>query len=186
MDLGLKDKVVICMSSAAGIGKGIAKEMAREGAKVVICTAEAFKEDLENAQAEIEKETGNRPYTFIYDVKDSASITKMINDVAEQLGGVYALVNHCPGPKAATFENLTEEDWADGYEKCLHSYVHAIRAALPYMKAAGTARDCVSFPQKRYQTVEEYGRMATFLCSPANSAVSGQYLLVDGAMTTAY
>ena len=49
-----------------------------------------------------------------------------------------------------------------------------------------TARDCVSFPQKRYQTVEEYGRMATFLCSPANSAVSGQYLLVDGAMTTAY
>ena len=48
------------------------------------------------------------------------------------------------------------------------------------------ARDCVSFPQKRYQTVEEYGRMATFLCSPANSAVSGQYLLVDGAMTTAY
>ena len=65
MDLGLKDKVVICMSSAAGIGKGIAKEMAREGAKVVICTAEAFKEDLENAQAEIEKETVNRPYTFI-------------------------------------------------------------------------------------------------------------------------
>ena len=264
MDLGLKDKVVICMSSAAGIGKGIAKEMAREGAKVVICTAEAFKEDLENAQAEIEKETGNRPYTFIYDVKDSASITKMINDVAEQLGGVYALVNHCPGPKAATFENLTEEDWADGYEKCLHSYVHAIRAALPYMKAAGegrilnstsssikqaldnlilsntfrmgvvgmsktlarevgqygilvntmgpgriytdrikylngirgaklgiseeeyTKRDSASFPQRRYQTVDEYGRTAVFLISPANGSVSGQAFICDGAMTTSY
>lgn len=140
MDLGLKDKVVICMSSAAGIGKGIATEAAREGAKVVICTAEAFKADLEQARADIEKETGNRPYTYIYDVKDAASIKKMIDAVAEELGGVYALVNHCPGPKAGTFETLTEEDWADGYEKCLHSYVHSIRAALPYMKAAGEGR----------------------------------------------
>ena len=34
MDLGLKDKVVVCMSSASGFGKGIATEFAREGAKV--------------------------------------------------------------------------------------------------------------------------------------------------------
>ena len=46
MDLGLKDKVVVCMSSASGFGKGIATEFAREGAKVVICTSEAFKAEL--------------------------------------------------------------------------------------------------------------------------------------------
>ena len=33
MDLGLKDKVVVCMSSASGFGKGIATEFAHEGAK---------------------------------------------------------------------------------------------------------------------------------------------------------
>lgn len=114
-------------------------EAARESAKVVICTAEAFKEDLATAQADIEKETGNRPYTFLYDVKDSVSIKKMIDNVAARFGGVYAL-NHCPGPKVGSFEGLTEEDWEDGYEKCLHSYVHSIRAALPYMKAAGEGR----------------------------------------------
>ncbi len=264
MELGLRDKVVVCLSSAAGIGKGIAAEAAREGAKVVICTAEPYKEDLLTAQAEIEKETGNRPYTFFYDVKDAASIKKLIDDVAAQLGGVYALVNHCPGPKAAAFEDLTEEDWEDGYEKCLHSYVYAIRAALPHMKAAGegrilnstsssiksaldnlilsntfrmgvvgmsktmarefgqygilvntmgpgriytdrikylnkirgeklgiseeeyTKRDSAGFPQKRYQTVEEYGRTAVFLISPANGSVSGQAFICDGAMTTSY
>ena len=69
MDLGLKDKVVLCMASAAGLGKGIATEMAREGAKVMICTAEPFKDQLLEAQAEIEKETGNRPETFLCDVK---------------------------------------------------------------------------------------------------------------------
>lgn len=264
MDLGLKDQVVICMSSGAGIGKGVATEMAREGAKVVIATAPAFKADLEKAQADIEAETGNKPYCFYYDVLDNTSITNLVNDVAKQLGGVYGLVNHCPGPKAGTFEALTEDDWADGYQKCLYSYMTAIRAAIPHMKAGGggrilnstsssikqaldnliisntyrlgvvgmsknlarelgqfnilvntmgpgrvytdrikylngiraeqagiseeeyTKRDSASFPQKRYQSVDEYGRTAAFLCSPANTGVSGQYLLCDGAMTTSY
>ena len=34
----------------------------------------------------------------------------MIDAVAKDLGGVYALVNHCPGPKAAIFEELSEDD----------------------------------------------------------------------------
>ena len=264
MDLDLKGKVAVVLSSAAGIGKGIATEFAREGAKTVICTSEAFKDDLMKAQTDIEKETGNRPYAYLYDVLDNDSITKMINQVAADLGGVYGLVNHCPGPKAGTFEALTEADWADGYQKCLYSYTVAIRAALPYMKQGGggrivnstsssikqaldnlilsntfrmgvvgmsktmarefgqynilvntmgpgriytdrikylntiraekagiteeeyTKRDSASFPQKRYQTVEEYGRTAAFLCSPANTGGSGQYLLCDGAMATAY
>lgn len=264
MDLGYKDKVVIVLSSGAGIGKGVATEIAREGAKVVIATAEAFKADLEKAQADIAAETGNKPYCFYYDVLDDASITNMINAVAKELGGVYALVNHCPGPKAGSFETLTEADWADGYQKCLHSYITSIRAAIPYMKAGGggrilnstsssikqaldnliisntyrlgvvgmsknlarelgqfnilvntmgpgrvytdrikylntiraekagiteeeyTKKDSASFPQKRYQSIDEYGRTAAFICSPANTGVSGQYLLCDGAMTTAY
>ena len=62
MDLGYKDKVVIVLSSGAGIGKGIATEIAREGARVVIATAEAFKADLEKAQKDIETETGNKSY----------------------------------------------------------------------------------------------------------------------------
>ena len=131
MDLGLKDKVVVCMSSASGFGKGIATEFAREGAKVVICTSEAFKAELDQAVVDIEKETGNRPYPYMYDVLNNESIAAMINKVAEDLGGIYGLVNHCPGPKAGTFEALTEADWADGYQKCLYSYTTAIRAALP-------------------------------------------------------
>ena len=46
--------------------------------------------------------------------------------------------------------------------------------------------DAASFPQKRYQTADEYARSVVFICSPANSAISGQVICVDGAMTTAY
>ena len=54
-------------------------------------------------------------YAYMYDVLNNESIAAMINKVAEDLGGIYGLVNHCPGPKAGTFEALTEADWADGY-----------------------------------------------------------------------
>ena len=46
--------------------------------------------------------------------------------------------------------------------------------------------DLKSFPMGRYGTVDEYGRMAAFLCSEANTYISGQTILVDGAMTGAY
>ena len=39
---------------------------------------------------------------------------------------------------------------------------------------------------QRYQTADEYARSVVFICSPANSAISGQVICVDGAMTTAY
>ena len=264
MDLGLKDKVVICLSSASGFAKGIATEFAREGAKVVVSTSEAFRKELEQAVIDIEKETGNKPYAYTYDVLDNASITAMIEKIGKDLGGIYGLVNHCPGPKAGTFEALTEEDWADGYQKCLHSYTYAIRAALPFMKEGGegrivnstsssikqaldnlilsntfrmgvvgmsktmarefgpygilvntmgpgriytdrikylngirgeklgmteeeyTKKDSADFPQRRYQSTDEYGRTAVFLISPANGSLSGQAFLNDGAMTTSY
>lgn len=47
-------------------------------------------------------------YAYMYDVLNNESIAAMINKVAEDLGGIYGLVNHCPGPKAGTFEALTE------------------------------------------------------------------------------
>lgn len=38
-------------------------------------------------------------YAYMYDVLNNESIAAMINKVAEDLGGIYGLVNHCPGPE---------------------------------------------------------------------------------------
>ena len=264
MEFGLKDKVVLCMASEAGLGKGIAMECAREGAKVVICTAEPFKAQLLEAQAEIEKETGNKPYAYIYDVMDGASIDAMVAKVVEEVGDIFALANMCPGPKPGPFEAFDDAAWTGAFELCLLSYVRAIRACLPSMKKLGGGRivnstsssvkDCLnnlilsntmrmgvvgmsktlarevgkdnilvnvigpgrigtarieslnkmradkagisvsdyekedlkSFPMGRYGTTDEYGRLACFLLSEANTYISGQTILLDGAMTQAY
>ena len=247
MDLGLKDKVVLCMASAAGLGKGIATEMAREGAKVMICTAEPFKDQLLEAQAEIEKETGNRPETFLCDVNKAEDIEALVKHTVETLGDIYALVNMCPGPKPGPFVSFDDAAWEGAFEMCLLSYVRTIRAVLPSMKRLGGGRivnstsssvkDCLDnlilsntmrmgvvgmsktlasevgkdnilvnvigpgrigtarienlnkmradkagisvadyekedlkkFPMGRYGTIDEYGRLATWLCSEANT-----------------
>ena len=46
--------------------------------------------------------------------------------------------------------------------------------------------DLKSFPMGRYGTTDEYGRLACFLLSEANTYISGQTILLDGAMTQAY
>ncbi len=57
MDLGLKDKCALVLASSSGLGKAVAKELAAEGAKVMLFSP--FEEQLEEAQEEITAETGN-------------------------------------------------------------------------------------------------------------------------------
>lgn len=264
MDLGLKGKVVLCMASAAGLGKGIATEVAREGAKVMICTSKAFEADLWKAQVDIELETGNRPEAYFCDVCSASDIQALVEHTVEKLGDVWALVNMCPGPKAGSFDALNDDNWNSAYEMCLLSYVRTIRAVLPSMRRLGggrivnstssSVRDCLDnlilsnamrmgvvgmsktlsselgkdkilinvigpgrigtaritslnamrakkagvtveeyekqdlkkFPLGRYGYPDEYGRLAAFLCSEANTYISGQTILLDGGMTRAY
>ncbi len=264
MDLGLKDKVVLCVASAAGLGKGIAKEMAREGAKVMISTAAQFEAQLYATRDEIERETGNRPETFLCDVNRAKDIEALVRHTIDTLGDIYALVNMCPGPKPGPFETFDDAAWTGAFEMCLLSYVRTIRAVLPSMRKLGGGRivnstsssvkdnldnlilsntmrmgvvgmtktlarevgkdnilvnvigpgrigtdrivnlnkmraeraglsveeyekqDLKKFPMGRYGTADEYGRMAAWLCSEANTYLSGQTILLDGAMTQAY
>lgn len=263
MYLGLKDKVVLCMASASGLGKGIAMEIAREGAKVMLSTSKAFEDQLIDTQKEIEKETGNKPYIYLCDMKSASDIQSLVNYTTHYLGDIWALVNMCPGPKPGEFDSFQDQDWEQAFQMCLLSYIRTIRACLPSMKKSGgrilnstssSVKDCLdnlilsntmrmgvvglsktlsmelgkynilvnvigpgristqrimdlnkfraqkqnisildyekkdlkNFPLGRYGTVEEYGKAAAFLCSEANSYISGQTILIDGAMTNAY
>ena len=52
MDLGIKNRVALILASSKGLGKAVAIELAKEGAKVIICGTDAAA--LVNTQAEIE------------------------------------------------------------------------------------------------------------------------------------
>ena len=79
----LKDKVAIVTGSTSGIGIGIARLYAAEGAKVVICGRRE-----EKGQAVVDRiisEGGQASYHFL-DVTDVTSIEKLIDDTAEKYG----------------------------------------------------------------------------------------------------
>lgn len=259
MELGLKGKSVLVMASSSGLGKAAALEFCREGANVMLFSSNESK--LLAAQEDIYSVTGNKPLYTIGNLTKADDIKKVVAKTADEFGSIYALVNNAGGPPAGTFDDFSDEIWQSAYELTLLSYIRAIRAVLPYMRAASAGRivnytsssikqvlenlilsntfrlgvvgltktlsqelgkdgilinvmgpgriatdrikylDDVrakkdgidvekiyqkaikSIPLGRYGIPEEYGKMTAFLCSAANTYITGQSILVDGGLT---
>ncbi|MDF1752657.1 MAG: SDR family oxidoreductase [Verrucomicrobiales bacterium] len=138
MDLGLKDKGVLVLASSGGIGRGVATEFAREGAKVMLFSRS--EEKLSATAAAIGEETGNTPLFTVGDVSDASQIQNAVDQTVEKFGGIWALFNNTGGPPAGTFDQFDDEAWQSAFELTMLSYVRAIRAVLPHMKDAGGGR----------------------------------------------
>ncbi len=103
-----KGQVAIITGSGQGIGKGIAKRFAREGAIVVI--AEYNPETALAAVQEIEYENG-RALAYPIDVSDAPAVRKMVDDVVAKFGHIDILVNNAGVVQTKPMMELTEADW---------------------------------------------------------------------------
>ena len=138
MDLGLKDKSCLVLASSSGLGKAMATSLAREGARVTLFSHNEDK--LRAAQADIEAKTGSKPNYFAGSVTDADDIIAAVRSARDFGGPVWALVNNSGGPKPGTFDAFDDAAWQGAYELCLLSYIRAIRAVLPDMRANGGGR----------------------------------------------
>lgn len=138
MDLELRGKAAIVCASSSGLGKAIATELCREGAKVMLFSP--FEEQLKEAQNDIEELTGNRPEFFVGDITKAEDIKKLVETTTEKFGPIYALMNNTGGPAPGTFDKFSDEDWQKAYELCLLSYIRMIGECLPGMRANGGGR----------------------------------------------
>lgn len=133
MDLGLKDKVVMVAASSKGLGFGIARQAAREGA--VVSMGSRQQKNLLAAAENIKNEVaGARIHTHTLDVADPESIHLWVKDTLVELGSVDALVVNGGGPPPGTFDELDDRSWLSGYENTLMSAVRLIREVLPEMR----------------------------------------------------
>src|SRR5215470_18270894 len=113
MDLGLQGKKAIVTGGSLGIGKAIARELAREGVDVALVAR--TKDRLENAAQELSKETGRRVIPLAADVTSRAQVDAMVAQAAAQLGGLHILINSGspPGGSATAtgpIETVVDED----------------------------------------------------------------------------
>ncbi|MCB1062022.1 MAG: SDR family oxidoreductase [Verrucomicrobiae bacterium] len=135
MNLGLQDKSVLVMASSGGLGRGVATEFAREGAKVMLF---ARSEDKLKATAEaIGAETGNTPLYTVGDITKAEDVEGAVERTVSEFGGLWALFNNTGGPPAGPFSQFSDADWQKAFELTMLSYVRTVRAALPHLKKEG-------------------------------------------------
>src|SRR5205823_12320881 len=100
MDLGLRGKHAIVTGGSLGIGKAIARELAREGADVAIVAR--TKDRLEAAAEELSGETGRRIIPLAADVTGREQVEARVAQAATQVGGVRMRGNRGSAPGGAT------------------------------------------------------------------------------------
>lgn len=133
MDLQLKGRTAIVLASSKGLGKATARCLAQEGANVTICGRDEAA--LALVKAELQQLTGEEPLSVIADVTQANDIARIVDETVARFGGVDILVNNSGGPTPGNFDQLTDEHWIKAFELNLLSYVRAIRAVLPHMRA---------------------------------------------------
>ena len=135
MDLGLHGKVAMVAASSKGLGYGIARELAKEGALVSIA-ARTEAEVFDAADVLID-ETGAEVLPNVFDASDPDSIFQWLENTTHEFGGVDKLVVNAGGPPAGKFEDFTDADWQAAFNLTLMSSVRMIRSVLPSMREAG-------------------------------------------------
>lgn len=130
MDLQLKDKVALVTAASKGLGKASATELAREGARIVMC---ARSDVLASAAAEIREETGAQVKSVTADVSVQADVERLVQAALDAYGQIDILVINAGGPPPGKFLDLTPQDWADAAQLTLMSAVNLCYAVVPHM-----------------------------------------------------
>ena len=138
MDLGLGGKTALVTASSKGLGRAIAIELAREGARVVISSRD--EEALARAASEIREETGAEVEYRAADLANAADIEALMAHATDRLGGIDILVNNAGGPPTGNFADLDDGAWDLAFRQIIMSLVRCVRGVLPSMRDRGGGR----------------------------------------------
>ncbi len=128
MDFGLKNKIAVVAAASRGLGRAAARQLALEGATVVICSRR--KKEITQAACEIQEETGSLVVSVRADVTKPKDVRELVSQAGKRFGTVHVLVVNAGGPPAGEMLALTDKDWQKAHELTLMSMVRLTRALL--------------------------------------------------------
>jgi len=131
MDLQLKDKVIIVTGGAKGIGEGIAKVLANEGATVVII---GRNEADNNKTVEEIISANGKASQVVAELSIPAECEKAVKQVVSKYGRIDGLVNNAGVNDGVGLESGDYEKFMASLHKNLVHYYLVAKHALPYLK----------------------------------------------------
>jgi 3-hydroxybutyrate dehydrogenase len=160
----IKGKSAVVTGSTSGIGLAIAKALAEAGANVTI-NGFGDKAAIEAERAGIEKQFGVKASYAPADMTKPAEIADMIRTAEKTYGSVDILVNNAGIQHVAPIEEFPIEKWDQIIAINLSAAFHAIRAAIPGMKArkwgrivnTASAHSLVASPFKSAYVTAKHG-----------------------------
>jgi NAD(P)-dependent dehydrogenase (short-subunit alcohol dehydrogenase family) len=133
MNTGLEGRVALVTGAGQGVGAGIARALAAEGAHVVV-------NDLHRERAEsIAQELGEQARALVADVTDLDAVRAMVAEI----GPVDVLVNNAGVPEGFAlkrFREMAVEDWDKFIRLNLYGVLHCIHATVDGMVERGWGR----------------------------------------------
>ncbi|KQS88216.1 MULTISPECIES: SDR family oxidoreductase [unclassified Rhizobium] len=118
-----------------GIGRGIAKRFAEEGAKVAIA---AIEKDTVEAAAVLAHETGAEILGLVLDVTDAKAVKEAYGEAEAKLGALLVSVQNAGVITIAKVENLTEREWDLNLDVNTKGVFLCCQEAIRRFRASGT------------------------------------------------
>ena len=137
MNLALEGKRVLVTGSTGGIGEGIAKCFAKEGAVVFINGRREAEAD--RVAAEI-REAGGEAIVAVGDLTKDEDVDNLVALAEEAAGGIDILVNNAAGGGHQNDMGTPPQEWAEAYDVNVLSMVRLIQRLLPPMQERGWGR----------------------------------------------
>src|SRR4051812_16268863 len=135
----LKGKVAVVTGSTSGIGLGVAKALAQQGASVMI-NGFGDAREIEALRESLERLAGEPAAYQDADMSKPGEVAAMITAAERTFGRVDILVNNAGIQHVAPVEEFPADKWDQILAINLSSSFHTIRAALPGMRKRGWGR----------------------------------------------
>jgi 3-oxoacyl-[acyl-carrier protein] reductase len=131
MDLGIKNRVALVAAASRGIGFACARELAKEGARVFLCSRNA--EHASEAARRIHDETGADVAGVAADVTKADDVEAFFNIALERAGKIDICVTNAGGPPAKTFAETDLDVFRQAFELNALSAIRMAKLVLPEM-----------------------------------------------------
>jgi 3-oxoacyl-[acyl-carrier protein] reductase len=126
----IKGKVAIVTGAAAGIGAGVARLFAAEGAHVFLVDLDGA--GVKKVAADLRSEGGSA-FGFEADARNRDAMAKVVDDAITRFGRIDVLINNAGIYPRQPFLEMTEEQWDTMQDINMKSVFHCSKLVMPHM-----------------------------------------------------